>query len=348
MKVSVCMIVRNEEPRLARALESTEGLADEVVILDTGSTDGTVALAKQLGARVFVGGDRYHKAESRNRAMAEATGDWIVILDADEVIADPAGVRSTIEGTEADALYIQVAYRSGGKDTLTFRQMRAWKKGVVQYRYRAHEVPITAPGAKIVTTSHRWEHHQPKGDSSWKRGYTLVRLLLDVDENPDATRPLYYLGREYAYIEAWRMAIKALHQFATLAMPEDPDLPEALGYMAQAYEGLGDLENARRCLERAAELQPKRREWIGRLALLDYGAKDFGSAANRLVSAWGFERPLSGYVVENWYSGPYLPDITSRALYYAGRKEEGRLYAKLAHELSPEDERLRTNLTFFD
>lgn len=87
MKLSVVMIARNEKRNLARALNSVR-FADEVVVLDSGSTDGTQALAKALGARVetreFTG-----FAEMKNAAVDLARGEWIFVLDADEEVTPP-------------------------------------------------------------------------------------------------------------------------------------------------------------------------------------------------------------------------------------------------------------------
>lgn len=90
MKLSVCLIVRNEEARLGAAIDSIRTLLErtpgsaELVITDTGSTDGTVALAQALGARVnhFAWCDDF--AAARNACQAHARGEWIFWLDADE------------------------------------------------------------------------------------------------------------------------------------------------------------------------------------------------------------------------------------------------------------------------
>jgi len=124
------MITWNEEKIIETAIKSTVGLADEVVVVDTGSEDGTVELAKKLGCVVETGADRYHKAQSRNRAMELATGDWVVILDCDEQIADPKGLRKFLETADKDGYLIELHYKDkNGKTTLQFPQMRIWKKG---------------------------------------------------------------------------------------------------------------------------------------------------------------------------------------------------------------------------
>lgn len=84
MTLSLCMIVRDEAALIGECLRSIRTLVDEAIVVDTGSTDGTAELAAEHGARVvpFEWTDDY--AAARNRSLAEATGDWILTLDADE------------------------------------------------------------------------------------------------------------------------------------------------------------------------------------------------------------------------------------------------------------------------
>ncbi len=85
--VSLCMIVRNEKDHLARCLRSAAPLVNEIIVVDTGSTDETKEIARVFGARVyhFQWADDFSKA--RNHALSKAGGDWILVLDADEVLS---------------------------------------------------------------------------------------------------------------------------------------------------------------------------------------------------------------------------------------------------------------------
>jgi glycosyltransferase involved in cell wall biosynthesis len=86
VSLSVCFIARNEERNLPRAIRSVQGVADEIIVADTGSTDRTVELAVELGAKVshFVWCDDF--AAARNFGLDRATGDWVLWLDADEFL----------------------------------------------------------------------------------------------------------------------------------------------------------------------------------------------------------------------------------------------------------------------
>ena len=82
--LSLSMIVRNEEARLATCLASVKGFADEMVVIDTGSVDATVAVAEQAGARVEQMEWPGDFAPARNHALQYLKGDWVLVLDADE------------------------------------------------------------------------------------------------------------------------------------------------------------------------------------------------------------------------------------------------------------------------
>jgi len=93
MKLSFCMIVKNEAENLPRCLESVKNAVDELIVLDTGSTDNTVAIAQSFGAQVHHFPWNNSFADARNESLRYVTGDWILVLDADEVLV-PAIVPS--------------------------------------------------------------------------------------------------------------------------------------------------------------------------------------------------------------------------------------------------------------
>jgi tetratricopeptide (TPR) repeat protein len=85
-KISLCMIVKDEEAGLARCLASVQGVVDEIIVVDTGSIDRTVAIAQQFGAAVYHHPWQDDFAKARNESLRYAQGDWILVLDADEVL----------------------------------------------------------------------------------------------------------------------------------------------------------------------------------------------------------------------------------------------------------------------
>lgn len=100
-RLSVCLITKNESRDLARCLASVRGLADEIVVVDTGSTDATVAIAQAHGARVLHHAWRHDFADARNVSLDAATGDWVLVLDADDEV--PSDTAAQIPGLLAEA-----------------------------------------------------------------------------------------------------------------------------------------------------------------------------------------------------------------------------------------------------
>lgn len=346
MTVSLCMIVRNEEALLARAVCSVAGLADEVVIVDTGSEDGTVALAQSLGVVVANGADRMHKGQARNQSLDMATGDWCFVLDADETLTDPLGLRAFLETTDAQAVTLREAMiDANGNTTLTHSRTRAWRRGTQRFRYRAHEAPYPVNGTgRVAATEFLIEHRPPPERQSWKPGYFLDRLLLDVAENPGDPRPLFYLGRQYTYASEWQKGAETLEQY--LRAP-GWDQADALGFLARCYGGLGRQIEQIEALHRAATVQPHRRDWWGELAEVYHAKGDHRAAVGLLRCALECMPGARGYVSARWH-GAHIYDLLARCLWHLGRMDEGREYARKAAELAPADERLRSNLCHFD
>jgi len=137
--LSVAMIVKNEAHCLAACLDSVHDIADEILIGDTGSTDDTVAVAREYGAKILSIPWQDDFSAARNAVLAEATGGWLLHVDADEVV-DPDGARRIREivdndGQGADAIEVILANYSD--------DMRAWRWVPVDLSKR--HIPLSPP-----------------------------------------------------------------------------------------------------------------------------------------------------------------------------------------------------------
>ena len=107
LKISACCMVKNEEKNLPRSLDSLKSQVDEIVIVDTGSTDRTIEIAESYGAKIIEIPWKDDFSTPRNMAIDAAAGDWIIFLDADEYFVTPKKVRPAIENFSAkDAILI--------------------------------------------------------------------------------------------------------------------------------------------------------------------------------------------------------------------------------------------------
>jgi glycosyltransferase involved in cell wall biosynthesis len=148
--LSVCVITHNEEANIARTLDSVKAIADEMIVVDSGSTDKTVELARARGAKVSVEEWKGFAAQ-KNAAMAKASGDWILSLDADEEVSPElaaniqALMKSQKTAPEFDAymfarrnLYLGRWIKRSGY--YPDRKLRLVRRGMGQFEDRAvHE-----------------------------------------------------------------------------------------------------------------------------------------------------------------------------------------------------------------
>ena len=185
--LSLCLIARNEAENLARCLESARGVADEVVVVDTGSTDDTVTVAERLGARVahFAWCDDF--AAARNEAIRHARGQWILMLDADEALTREA--RSKLRGLLQDDRFLAflINIRSPLKDTRgQAAVINAWPRlfrnhSEIRYEGRVHEQlspSIARLGGTVAATDLVIDHrgyHQDFTDQQAKQARNHIK-----------------------------------------------------------------------------------------------------------------------------------------------------------------------------
>lgn len=106
--ISLCMIVKDEQSFLGECLKSISRLVDEIIIVDTGSKDDTIKIAESFGAKVIEHKWNNDFSEARNVSLKHATKDWILVLDADEMISkrDFENILALLREESYDALYL--------------------------------------------------------------------------------------------------------------------------------------------------------------------------------------------------------------------------------------------------
>jgi glycosyltransferase involved in cell wall biosynthesis len=220
--VSACLIVRDEEPTLARCLESLTGLHDELVVVDTGSLDRTVEIAATFGARVERFEWRDDFAAARNHACDLARGAWIVMVDGDEILAPPgagprlAGLLRQVPEA-VDKLLVEQRTVAGGEVVASLLVDRVFRnRPDLRWKYRIHEV-IETTRDRTAMTRDCYLHHEPTAKrrsdlrvSDEREAMYLRALALDVRDHPSDPRPAFYLastlygaGRHAEALEAY-------------------------------------------------------------------------------------------------------------------------------------------------
>ncbi len=274
--ISLAMIVRDEAGRLARCLESARPAVDEVVVVDTGSSDGTPAVARAHGALVVEWAWRDDFAAARNESLRHARGDWVLVLDADERLAPaaPARIRDLTADTPLDGYDCRlVSALPAGEPAaaITHWYCRLFRRRPgVRFEGRIHEQvapSIRAAGGRIGRADITILHEGYAQASAAKLERNLRLLHLELDERPDDAFTLLNLGIALAAAGDRPAAAAALERaIASRVKPLPPDLA-AVAWMRLAESRLvaGDWAAAAEAAERALLSQPDLA--LGRYAL---------------------------------------------------------------------------------
>jgi glycosyltransferase involved in cell wall biosynthesis len=197
-RLALVMIVRNEERCIARCLRSAKPVVDEMIVLDTGSTDNTVNIAKSLGARVYhyVWNDDF--AAARNAALAYSSAQWNLVLDADEWIgevADKGKLASALAGHKPFLGLLPIASEfdlQGQVEVSVSWIARILPRGV-RYAGRIHEQPVShLPGVRIELPVLHDGYRRDELDR--KKGRNAGLLLRALEDSPQDPYLLFQLG----------------------------------------------------------------------------------------------------------------------------------------------------------
>jgi glycosyltransferase involved in cell wall biosynthesis len=211
LRLSLCMIVRDEQEMLPRCLSAVADAVDEIVVVDTGSSDATVEIASSFGAQVLEHPWNGSFADARNASFDAATGDWLMYLDADEVLIgeDLALLRSLIGRTWREAFSLtEINYTGELHDgsAVTHDALRVFRARP-EYRFegRVHEqiaarLPAYLP-ERVEASGVRIEHYGYLAAVRVRRGKSERNIeLLQIQQAEDDSTPFLHfnLGSEYA------------------------------------------------------------------------------------------------------------------------------------------------------
>lgn len=267
MKISVVMIVKNEEALLGRCLQSVKD-ADEIIVVDTGSTDSTVEIAKRFTDKVFTDFtwcDDFAKA--RNHAKGKATGDYILSIDADEYLHDYSKVVEAVKSGH-DSYHVTLVMEGTGQEHLFPRLFKNTPE--IQWRGAVHNYLNIGPGepSDIVITYGNSPAHAGDPDRA-------LRILEREVQDPSNVRELYYLGREYMYKGRIAESILALTEY-TKRSGFLPEIADAHLLIARGYWRMGLGENAREACLKAININANFKE-----ALLFMGSMSWEANAKQ-------------------------------------------------------------------
>ena len=254
-KLSVCMIVRDEALMLADCLASIKGVFHQLVVVDTGSTDDTVAIAKSFGAQVhhFEWVDDF--AAARNESIRHATGDWILWLDADERLRSDSvePLRKLLTPAHRPTIY-RVMIRNLQQDQLNFTlsvfHRLISNHGGIRFSGRIHEQvspSLKAVGGREKPSDIVLDHLGYALDSDEllaKRKRYQVLLELMTKEQPDSAYAHFTLGQNCALTGDYEAALQAYLRALEIGEFTGMTAIPLLNSTAEACWELGRIEDA--------------------------------------------------------------------------------------------------------
>lgn len=210
-RLSLCMIVRDEETFLPRCLDSVRGVVDEIVVVDTGSHDSTVDIARRFGATVAEMPWPDDFSAARNASLDLATGDWVLVLDADEVLLpeSAAGLPTLLADPGVEGYFIQMRHLIGSAAQPEVEEsslFRLWRNRP-EYRFTGeiHEqilptILARRPGSKTAQSGLQVVHYGYLREiRAARRKFERNRLLLEkvIARSPQDPFAHFNLGIEY-------------------------------------------------------------------------------------------------------------------------------------------------------
>ena len=349
--ISLCMIVKNEEETLARCLTSVLGIADEIVIVDTGSEDGTKTVASRFTDRIYDFKWEDDFSAARNFSFEKAEKDYILWLDADDILMPKDRVafqklKETLPpAVDAVMMRYNVRFDEKGQPTFSyFRERLVKRERRFQWAEPVHE--HLCIGGKIINTEIAVTHAKSR-PSSGTRNLSIYEKQLAAGKML-SPRGRYYYARELAEHGRTAEAADSLRRFLDERKGWVEDNINACLLLADCFSKLGRPADQIFALLRSFACDTPRAEACCRLGYFYQKQNDFRRAAFWFRLAASLEKPK-----ENWgFSEPdcwaYIPYLElSVCCDRMGDWKQAERFNELAAKSKPDSAAVAYNRRYF-
>lgn len=217
--ISACMMVKNEEKLLPQCLESIKDVVDEIIIVDTGSKDKTVEIAESYGAKIFHHPWENDFSKHRSQSISYATGDWIFIIDADEVLLPESReeVLKAVKHKSIDSIFATVrSMFEESRGEAVHNSIRFFRNnGIIHYEGRVHNLIVGEKKSLQCPIYMLHYGYNLDAETSKKKFERTTSLLKkDIEDNPENPKAYHYLSASYLseglFDKAAKEAMKAI------------------------------------------------------------------------------------------------------------------------------------------
>lgn len=347
MKIIVYAISKNESKFVKRWYESMKE-ADDIYVLDTGSTDNTYELLKDLGVKVskkIIEPFRFDVARNEALNLIPFDDSLCISTDLDEVF-EP-GWRKILENNYKNETRISYTYNwhinKNNKPDITFYADKIHTRCDYKWVNPVHEVLENINQNEIrKLIDDIVLNHYP--DTKKSRSNYLNLLELSIKENEFNDRNMHYLGREYMYYKRYQEAIDTLIKHLNLKNATWKDERCAsMRFIARSYKELKRFDEAIMWYEKAILEAPHLREPYVEIALLYYELENYDKVYYYLKQAIKITKHQKTYINElfSWNETPY--DLLSLASFHKNLLPEALYYIDKALEINKNNERIKNN-----
>ena len=351
-KIVVYAISKNEEKFVDRWVDSMQE-ADEIYVLDTGSTDKTVSKLKKRKVNVkkkIIKPWRFDVARNESLKLVPSDADICVCTDLDEVLEK--GWRKKLEEIWQDNITrLRYNYNwkldENNKPIVNFYTDKIHIRDNYKWTHPVHEVLTYTNGNEVfLTTDEITLNHYP--DNTKSRSSYLPLLELSVKEDPEDDRNMHYLGREYMYYQKWDKCIDTLIKHLSLKTATWKDERCAsMRFIARSYRNLNRIEEAKMWLDKAINEAPYLRDPYVEKAMLEYELENWNEVIKNCNTALKITTHTKCYINETFSFDNTIYDLLSIAYFYLDDIDNAIEYEKLALTMEPDNERLLKNKEIF-
>ena len=346
------MIVRNEEHTLGRCLESVAGVFDEIVIADTGSTDATKDVAARFGARVveFPWIDDF--AAARNFAFSQATGEYLMWLDADDVFAPEErdkllALKATLDpGIDAVSMLYHTAFDEAGNVIASNRRMRIVRRAMnFTWVGAVHEDLVNNETFTFTDTDIVVSHRKPDSDTGPSKRNLLILEKMMAGGQPVRPVDLLNYARELEMQKEFAQAVPYYEQFLDSGDGDVDVRVFALHKLASCYYMSGQPDKEWECTLRSFDIDVPRPEFSCRVAERFLARNQFSQAAFWYELALTSQGTPSAWSIDNLAFRTWLPHKQLGLCYYQlGDYPRSLHHNRQAQTFLPDDPDIRTNI----
>ena len=353
ISISLCMIVKNEELVLKRCLESVKDIADEIVIVDTGSEDSTRDIARSFTDKVYDFKWVNDFSKARNYSFSKATKDYILWLDADDVILPEDKIKFlTLKetlNTNIDIVMMKynVGFDENGNANFSYYRERLLKKEK-NYLWKSPIHEVIEPIGKLLYSDICITHKKEKHDEYSTRNLEIFEDMLKNNVLLDA-RQQYYYSRELMYHDRFEEAIKNFNIFLNNKNGWIENKINACLDLANCYNSLNNEEMYLSSLFRSFEFDAPRAEICTTLGMYFMRKNNYSLAIYWLKVATTISPNIESgsFVLLDYYN--YLPYINLCVCYDAlGNHKLAYEYNEKAGQIKPASPEYLYNKKYFE